>query len=445
MEDVKLIEKLVVVAETPTIRRRLFLSNIDLTLVTYLETVSFIEKTSNDIDFTDICRSLYRALSRLLVSYDFLAGRADQGENERFEIDCNGAGIVVVAATTSSELSQLGELRGPKPEFKKLVSFLHDEEWTDLELKEKPLLLLQLTRFQCGGLALASLSNHCTLDGVAIRDFIANLASLTRGEDLIIHPNSDRTIFKARNPPRITHPHFEYSRPELSDISFSIRGSTSTTLLIKQPCLLKTTTTTTKLIYLSSDWISNLKTLALKDDELLNCTTFHVLAAKLWKAISIATQLPDECISTVLFPVDIRRKIVPCAPEGFAGNGIIPGFARSNVNRIKTEKFSTLVEEVQKGVERVDDEYVRSGIDWLEVNRGVPCRDNSFSVVVWSRLGLEGEDFGWGRIKFVVPIEVKPGLVFVLPGDKGDQGGINICLELPSAQMEEFYKLMMED
>ncbi|KAI3992626.1 hypothetical protein MKX01_007948 [Papaver californicum] len=445
MENLKLVEKHVIVPETLLNHRRIFLSNIDLTLVTYLESVSFIKPTSDDISFAEICSSLYRALGRILVSYDFMAGRlihqvGAQGENDRFEIDCNGEGVVVVAAITTSEMSQLGELRSPnKPEFKKLVSFLHDEEWMNLELKEKPLLLLQLTRFQCGGVALASLSNHCTLDGTAVQEFIVNLASLTRGDDLVVQPNSDRSIFKARNPPRISHPHFELSIPKVSDTSFTIPGSILIPSIIKQPFL----KTTTKLVYLSENWISNLKSVVLRDGKFRNYTTFHVLAAKLWKARSIATQLPDECISTVLFPIDVRQKIVPPAPKGFAGNALIPGFARSNMNRIKTEKFSTLVDEIHKGVERVDDEYVKSNIDWLEINQGVPCRENSFSVVVWSKLGFEEADFGWGRITNVVPIEIKPGLVIVLPGAK-QGGGIYVCLELPSEQMEEFYKLMMD-
>ncbi|KAI3977550.1 hypothetical protein MKX01_000463 [Papaver californicum] len=343
-----------------------------------------------------------------------MAGRlihqvGDQGANDRFEIDCNGEGVVVVAAITTSEMSQLGELRSPnKPEFKKLVSFLHDEELMNLELKEKPLFLLQVQYTNsvsvCGGVALASLSNHCTLDdGTAVQEFIVNLASLQHGDDLVVQLNSDSSIFKAHNPPRINHPHFQYSIPKVSDISFNIPGS------------------------------------ILVPSELHNVPC---LAAKLWKTRSIATQLPDECISTVLFPIDVRRKIVPRAPKGFAGNAVIPGFARSNTSQFKTEKFSALVDEIHKGVERVDDEYVKSNIDWLERNRGVPCRENSFSVVVWSKLGFEGVGFGWGRITNVVPIEIKPGLVIVLPGDK-EGGGIYICLELPSEQMEEFYKLMM--
>lgn len=101
---------------------------------------------------------------------------------------------------------------------------------------------------------------------------------------------------------------------------------------------------------------------------------------------------------------------------------------------------------VQEGVERLDDEYVRSGRDGLvgdlEVNRGVPCTENGFSLVSWLGLGLEDEVFAWGRVKCATPIVVKPSLVMLLPGPKGE-GGLNVCLQLHGDQMDDFYRLMM--
>lgn len=70
-------------------------------------------------------------------------------------------------------------------------------------------------------------------------------------------------------------------------------------------------------------------------------------------------------------------------------NATIPGFARASVRELREEDDWFLVRKVQEGVERLDDEYVRSGIDWLEVNRGVPCTENSFSLVSWLGLGLK--------------------------------------------------------
>ena len=121
---------------------------------------------------------------------------------------------------------------------------------------------------------------------------------------------------------------------------------------------------------------------------------------------------------------------------------MIPGFARASVRELREEDDWFLVRKVQEGVERLDDEYVRSGIDWLEVNRGVPCTENSFSLVSWLGLGLEEEVFAWRRVKCATPIVVKPGLVMLLPGPKGE-GGLNVCLQLHGDQMDDFYRLMM--
>lgn len=284
----------------------------------------------------------------------------------------------------------------------------------------------------------ASRFNHCVMDGVAVRDFEANLASLTRANKIVISPNADRTMFKARNPPKISYPHFEYSKATDRSNVFTVRGMSGTNIKL---C---TTHNKTHLIYMSQQKIASIKEKALKDGRLKGCTSFHVVAAKIWKARSIAVNMPDEKTSTVLIPVDVRKRVVPQAQAGFSGNALVPAFAQATVKELKEEEDSWLVRKVQEGVERLDDEYVRSGIDWLEVNRGVPRGEDSFSLVAWWKLGLEEDEFSWGKIKYSTSVLLKPGLVMMLPGPAG-KAGLSICLELPDNQMELFCKLVMDE
>ncbi|CAB4289089.1 unnamed protein product [Prunus armeniaca] len=278
--------------------------------------------------------------------------------------------------------------------------------------------------------------NHCAVDGVAVREFEANLAALNRGGNLVIRPNADRTMFKARNSPNISFPHFEYSKATDRTGIFTVRGLSGTNMK------LSTTLNPTRLIYLSQDRIASLKKAALKDGKLKSCTSFQVVAAMTWKARSIAVDMPDEKTSTILIPVDVRKRVVPPAPPGFAGNALVPAFAHATVKEIKEEDDSTLVRKVQEGVERLDDEYVRSGIDWLEVNKGVPCEEDSFSLVSWWKLGIEHGEFSWGKVKCATSVLLKPSLVMLLPGPEG-KGGLSVCLELPDDQMELFCRLML--
>ncbi|BFG42716.1 hypothetical protein CerSpe_289900 [Prunus speciosa] len=437
MENMKLVEKVVIAPEKLKQPRRLFLSNIDLALVVYQETVIFFDPPSNGMSFSEAYHSLFNTLGPLLAEYDFLAGRLVPSleDSNRFEIECNGAGVVVAAARTDTKLDELGELLVPKKEFRQFVAFLPQED-EEMDLKDKPLVSFQFTQLGCGSLVFASRFNHCAVDGVAVREFEANLAALTRGGNLVIRPNADRTMFKAQNPPNISFPHFEYSKATDRTGIFTVRGMSGTNRK------LSTTLNPTRLIYLSQDRIASLQKAALKDGKLKSCTSFQVVAAMTWKARSIAVDMPDEKTSTILIPVNVRKRVVPPAPPGFAGNALVPAFAHATVKELKEEDDSSLVRKVQEGVERLDDEYVRSGIDWLEVNKGVPCEEDSFSLVSWWKLGIEHGEFSWGKVKCATSVLLKPGLVMLLPGPEG-KGGLSICLELPDDQMEWFCRLML--
>ncbi|CAI0561095.1 unnamed protein product [Linum tenue] len=433
MEGVKLIEKSVVKPERETERRRIFLSAIDLSLVSYQESAQFFDPPPTPISFSDSCRALHTALRRLLVSYDFFAGRlapALDGSN-RLEIDCNGAGVVVAIAQTETKLTELGEILARKPDYEPLIAFLRDEEG-ETDIQNKPLLYLQFTGFGCGSLALASSYNHCVLDGISVHEFEINLASLTRDIDATLkEPNPDRTMFRARDPPRINHPHHEYTKPSIATASspFNARYAHYTD---------------THMVYIPRDHISRLKKSALGDGGVDNCSTFQAVAARIWKARTIALKMsPDEAVTTLMFPVDTRRMVRPPVPAGFAGNAVVPGYARLTVKEVKEGSDSLLVKKVQEGLGRLDDDYVKSSIDWLEVHRGTPTWENTFAVAQWFRLALDEETYSWGTAKCAVPIGAKPGLVVLLSGPKS-QGGLSVCLDLKDDQVQEFTRLLME-
>ncbi|EEF41223.1 Anthranilate N-benzoyltransferase protein, putative [Ricinus communis] len=438
MEDLKLVEKVVITPENPTDRRRIFLSNIDLSLVVYQESVSFFDPPLSKLSFSESCNNLCSALGKLLVPYDFFAGRLVPAleDKDRFEIDCNGAGAVVAAAKTSSTLSQLGELLAPKEEFRQLVAFLQDES-EQVELQDKPLLHLQLTQFACGSLAVGIRYNHAIMDGTAFSEFKTNWAAFSRGDGLVIEPKPDRTIFRGRDPPIINHLHQEYSTS--CNNNFLTAWDTEGIDHKDTPSQGQT-----HIIYLSRQYLASLKKAALEDGRMKNCTTFQVVAAKMWKAWSIAVKMKDDITSTLLFPTNIRNIIRPKAPNGFAGNAVLTCFAQARINELKEKDDSYLVTKVQEGIYRVDDDYVRSVIDWLTVHcGGLPCMENSLRLVPWWRLRLEEDVFACGKLKCTTPIVVKPGFAFLLPDLQGE-GGINVCLELPDAEMEEFSRLMME-
>ncbi|RYQ79659.1 hypothetical protein Ahy_Scaffold2g107615 [Arachis hypogaea] len=450
----ELIEKVVVYPEQSTLNKRIFLSNIDLCLVVYQDNVFFFDSPSSEMSFSEIFNKLCNAFGKLLMHYNFMAGRHVQSleDSHRFEIDCNDAGIVVIAARTNRKLSEFGDIFAPNQDLEELAMFLQEEQEEEIDLKEKLLLSVQLTQFACGSLALTTHYNHCTLDGLAVRDFGANLAALTRGDFLIVVPFADRTLLRARNPPKISYPHFEYGKATNIENLFSVRG-TSSGINVRQNAIQNQI----QILYLSPQQIASFKMKAIKDCKLKNVTTFHVVAGKIWKARTIAMNMSDDQVSTMLFPVDIRKRVSPELSYGFAGkdeihmrifltkkcNALVPGFARATVKELTELEDAYHIKKVQEGIERLDNEYIKSSIDWLELNKGVPRREDSFSLVSGLRLGLEDQYFAWGKLKCSTPLTVKPGLVMLLPTAPGD-GGLNVCLDLPKDQMYIFRRIMLE-
>lgn len=426
----------------PKATRCMFMSNIDQTLVAPVGTLSFFMPCS--LSFQEVVKTYTESLSELLDSYDFMAGRLKFNEGEdRLEIDCNGAGALFAVASADLTLEELGDIYTPNLAFKQFV--LHNSvafsHGSDL-----PLFTLQATSFKCGAFVVGAGLNHCILDGVACFYMMVNLASIARGKGLVVEPSSDRTLLKARSPPKIEHDHYEFSK--LSEIqmgsstNFSARGS-AMSAATPPPMSPPYDENILKLFQISGDNIEKLKD-SVKGGSNAKVTSFEVATALLWRARALAVDMGPQDVSTVLFPVDIRSKLEPLLPREYAGNAVIPGYARATVKELEEESFPALVAKVQQGLRRINKDYARSAVDWLEVHKGIPCAVNSFSVVAWWRLGMEDVEFPWGKPHHIGPVifSHSPDLVLLLPSRHHKDHSLNIALALPPHQMTKFERLL---
>eukprot|EP00253_Pinus_taeda_P010182 PITA_10182 len=431
----------------PTPRRSMFLSNIDQTLVSTVATITFFPACAH-MAFDEIVQRYVDALGRLLVHYDFVAGRLALNEDEdRLEIDCNGAGVFFAVGMSDLALEELKDIKFPNPAFRQLI--LQDYV-SQSHLQDLPLFTLQVTRFKCGGFTVGAGLNHCLFDGISSFDFTVNLASIIKGETLEVTPDLDRTILKARVPHKIDHDHLEYTN--LCDIPRRVTVSSERdgggALTESEPIKIPPRPNLVlKLFPVSVEMLNSLKEKAMEDGKIKKCTSFEVVTAHLWRARSLALEMQNDEISTVLFPVEFRARMEPPLPREYAGNAVVPGYARATVKELQDERFSTLVHKVQQGLSRIGNDYVRSVIDWLQVHKGIPCAVNSFSVVAWWRLGLEDAEYPWGN-----PLHLSPvmglthcsELVMLLPNPNqqcGAGGGFNVAIALQPSQFPRFHQL----
>ncbi|XP_016507341.1 acyltransferase GLAUCE-like [Nicotiana tabacum] len=416
-----------------TQKKPMFLSNIDQVLNFDVQTLHFFPANS-EFPPEIVKEKLRNALSKVLVPYDFLAGRLKMNHQiGRLEIDCNAEGAVFVVASSELTLKEIGDLVYPNPGFRQLITQSIDL----LEKDDKPLCIIQVTSFKCGGFAMGTSTNHITFDGTSYKIFLQNLASQAFGDDkpLAIVPCNDRSLLAARSPPRVDFPH-----PELLKLEVPIGEELNPTVFetLEEELVFK-------IFKLNSSDISSLKDKA-KDENAPHAkvTSFNVVTAYVWKckALSFDVENNSERISTVLFAVDIRPRLNPPLPKSYTGNAVLTSYASATCHELEEWPFCKIVAMVSKGAMRMTDEYARSAIDWGEFYKGFP--NGEFLISSWWRLGFSEVEYPWGKPKYSCPVvSHRKDIILLFPNiDDGitssSNDGVNILVALPIKQMEKF-------
>ncbi|KAI3974037.1 hypothetical protein MKX01_026434 [Papaver californicum] len=396
----------------PTPIHQLYLSNIDnQNFLQFFIKALFVSKVSTPID------DLKSSLSRVIFHYYPFAGRLRTSKENtgKFEVDCNGKGVVLVEAFMDISMDEfLENCKTPHLSWRKLLPYSSVEK-VDNFLGIPPL-VIQVTYLNCGGMIFCTMANHLMCDGYGLQQFLQAWAHLhTKPDaDLLIQPYHDRKILKPRNLPHITshHPEFIKKHP---DPKFDISGYLQSQALV--PCSI--TFTRTQIQHL-------------KNKLSLKCTIFEALASHVWccwvEALRSAIPLPTSHFVKLLFSINVRGKMKPKLPQGYYGNGFVLGCVETTVEELVNEETNMHhgVKSIQECKNGLTDDHLRSIIDLLEVKTGVQ-HDLSSALI---HMG---------------PLLSKTSCVFgpVLPTDGGNIEGMNVIVSMPEKVAEKFMFYLM--
>lgn len=300
---------------------------------------------------------------------------------------------------------------------------------------------LQITSFKCGGFAIGFTTSHTTFDGLSFRTFLDNLAALAANKPLAVTPCHDRQLLAARSPPRVTFPH-----PELIKLGNFPASLESGVFEASSEEL------DFKVFRLTSENINSLKEQA-KGSVNARVTGFNVVTAHLWRCKALSSPYDPSRSATILYAVDIRSRLSPPLPKSYTGNAVLTAHATAKCKDLEKGSFSRLVEMVTEGAMRMNDEYVRSTIDWGELHSGFP--NGEVLVSSWWRLGFEEVEYPWGKPRYCCPVVYhRKDIILLFPpigggeatadgggGGGGGDDGINIIVALPPKEMEKFQSL----
>ncbi|MCO5606787.1 hypothetical protein L7F22_060977 [Adiantum nelumboides] len=451
---------------TETPKRVLWNSNVDLVIPRiHTPSVYFYTRNNDRMGKTDDFFSfdiLEKALGKALVPFYPMAGRLLMNfEDGRIYLNCNAKGVLLVEAEIDAVLDDFGDF-APTLALKQLVPQV---SYTD-DISSYPLLVLQVTFFQCGGVSLGVGMEHHAADGMSGIHFINTWADIARGKDIAQCPFVDRTLLRARVPPTPEFPHIEYQPPppllptSKHDTNHILLNGVATYANGDSLCHdnhhLKLSTNdrnhnvaTPAIFHLTRAQVVELRRAAADPVTKTTYSTYEAVAAHVWRCVSRARGLREEQETKLYIATDGRSRLQPPLPAGYFGNVIFTATPMARVWELDRSPLSEGAQRIREALERMDDRYLRSALDYLELQpnlealvRGAHtfCTPN-LGITSWTRLPIHDSDFGWGRPIFMGPAGIPfEGLAFVLPSSSGD-GGLSISLALSPNHMPAFEHL----
>nr|CAD1820132.1 unnamed protein product [Ananas comosus var. bracteatus] len=249
-----------------------FLSNLDQNIAVPVQTIYCFK--SDERGNEGAAAAVKDALSKVLVHYYPLAGRLAISAEGKLIVHCTGEGAVLVEAEADCDMEDVGDITKPDPPtLGKLVYNIPGAK----NILEIPPLVVQVTKFRCGGFVLGLAMNHCMFDGLGAMEFVNSWGETARGLQLSVPPVLDRTVLRARDPhEELLYRSFLFD-PEKLD--------------------------------------------RLKRKSAVKCTSFEALSGLVWRARTDALRLRGEQRTKLLFAVDGRAKFEPHYPRDILGTG----------------------------------------------------------------------------------------------------------------------------
>lgn len=430
MEELKvmLLEVSTIVPATPTTPHFLQVSTLDLmqkrNCMPYLQRVAFYGQGGF---LSDAIAQLKRSLSLVLVDFYPVAGRLVVNSEGRPEIHCNDAGVEFCEAASDALLGDI-DYTQPNDLFHELIQRGNYEVAAMGD--DVPLLSIQVTKFGCGGMCIAWAFDHIVADGTSIWHFMTSWAEVCRGQKLSRPPCHNRQFEKEHKQflplttEDTTAAPFSYTFTDMS------KGAIARTFRF------------------SEEEVETLKAATLEDKATTKFSSFEVLSAHIWRAITKARGLEKSRKTTYSVACNVRGKLTPPMSETYFGNAVLMPFAETTVDKLVASGglsyAAGLVNDTIKKFSLHD--ILMSVRDYKQNTKnplGLGIDENAH---VWHggslRLPLYEVDFGWGKALAVKNVRcLWDGFCYFDPTPNGGRSAdITICL-LPHT-MDKFSQLV---
>ncbi|GLJ35436.1 hypothetical protein SUGI_0712690 [Cryptomeria japonica] len=440
----------------PPPAKTLFLSNLDLFWIRFDSVqVFFFYKLSPVIEYTSLIQGLKKSLSSILVYFYPLAGRLKNGEAGRAEIDCTDGGVEFKEASISvpfEELEKDGFLR--KPFYPKLAPEVDPSAY---EKYSRPLVSIQVTAFDGGGICIGTRVHHVIADGTSFYYFMKSWAECSRGLPIAKPPQHDRTVFKRE---KKNSPSISYKAHDI--VSVGIKGAKIFKFVPGESQSKHKMTSGRENEGKRADSLQKradliCSTFCFKEERIQELkkgsrasSSFVAVAAHFWRCVMRAREVPLEEAVYFLVMVDCRGRVKPRLLPTYFGNCISLGLAQTRARTLINTDISFAADVIQQAISSCTEEaQINHLIEWVE-----SCNGNFLSEAGWEygtkavgspTFPVYDMDYGWGKPVDVQKADVKDIGEMVLTPPKDGGKSIMVSTYLPEHQMDLLHHLLFSE
>lgn len=374
-------------SSTPHASRDLKLSFLDqIAPSTFVPLILFYQNESlfsSSMDHANRSQHLKQSLSEVLTKFYPLAGRI----NGNLSVDCNDSGALFIEARIHAPLSRAIQ-NTTTEDSDQYLPLEFDCYASNYSLP----LAVQISFFECGGIAVGVCISHKLVDGMSFVTFMDAWAATCRGKaDKIVQPNFE--LGGSHFPPT------NFQLPALCN--FTPSGERGTFVA--------------KRFVFNKERLAALKQAASSGSSVKDPTSVEAVSAFIWKHfISAAKANVDRKKDFLAFHiVNLRQRMsLPCDRFAFGNfvTGAIALLTSSDQDDHDEEYFDDLVGHLRTAIRKIDHDYIKqvqSGLPFLNSLQNIALEQldcSSFSS--WCGFRIYEVDFGWGK-----PSSVSPGLI----------------------------------
>lgn len=441
-------------------------------------------------DYNAVVASLRHSLGKVLVKFFPLAGRLAFDEDGRLEIDCNDAGVDFVEAVAHLPFS---DLQCDGFQYRNLFwKLARRTELLRSDYTQLPILSIQVTKFEGGGLSIGVSLSHTVADAQSFYDFVGCWGENCRGVPMSVPPKHLRTALRVESLFPV-EPTFEdallYLKKRVNGshliaelASYEKQGkkssSVTSTELQQQPKqhgekylgVYKPNPATEvvekperiapimekqheeeehrrprtdlvqKVFSFSGEALQRLKKRAASSEGSVEVayTTFESFCAHWWQCLIRARDLPDENPVFLLVPINCRQRFLSL-PKGYFGNSLDGALAKSTASELCSSDLTSIAGKIHEAIMSVTEDSFRGYIKKAESKRNaIPHFDRRglFHVVDSPKYAVYDVDFGWGKPSAVRAEGFRFGAEVQLLAGRNGEGSIDLFCALDAKTMK---------